>query len=180
MKAFKSLILLFVVFFPTFLLAQKNRVLIKEASFRYEYKEFELKKDTLRFLKKYGTTGQYPDSQLETVTETVLIEPARIKCEITEPVYKTIVITKKVSGKKITYEKQVLIKKATIKKIEIPAKYGTITKTVLCCPDGGAGTGARPIRPIEPDEYGTIEILKFKQKTTVKRIKIPAEYKIIE
>ena len=176
--------LLFLIFLsPIFLLAQKDSVLVKEASFRYEYQEFELDTINERYMKRAAYMGNYNADQFQTVTETIELEPAKIKCIITEPVYKKVIITKKRDGKKFTYEKEILVKKATIEKIEIPAKYGVINKTVFCCPDGGyRGDGTEITTEIKttPAKYATRKKVILKQKTTVKRVEVPAEYKMIE
>ena len=177
----KQLLSLLIISFPIFLFAQKDSVLIKEASFRYEYQEFELDTINERYMERAAYMGNYNADKFDTVTETVMVVPARVKCIITEPIYKKVIVTKNRDGKKITYEKEILVKKATIKKVEVPPIYDTNTKTVFCCLDGGyQGTRIAIELTETPAKYGTRKKVILKRKTTVKRIKIPAEYKIIE
>ncbi len=177
MKLIKSLLLFSFIICPLFLFAQKDTVLVKEASFRYEYKEFELEKSTHKYQVAPAGINQFQPSQLMTATETIILEAARVKYEITEPIYKTVKVTQKVGRKKITYEKQVLVKKATIKKITIPGKYKVISKTVICCPDARLNTGSITASPAK---YETYDSVILKRKSSVKRVEMPAEYKIIE
>lgn len=177
MNQIKSFFIFYILFSSSFIVAQDS-VLVKDASFRYEYTEFELEKTTVSYLVKSAYSGYYDlSNSYETVTEQVQIKPPRIQYRITEPIYKTVIITKKSKGKTTSYEKQILIKKATIKRVEIPGEYATITKKVICCPD--AGIKSDKLISV-PAEYNTYEAWTFKQKTIVERIEISAEYKILD
>jgi len=168
-----------ILFFPIILFAQKDSVLVKEASFRYEYQPFEVEKVNERYMERASYMGNYDSTYFETVTETVMLAGTDVKCIVTEPVYKTIVVTEKIQGKTLTYEKEILAKRATIKKVKVPAKYYTVTRSVFRSPGDERGGGIRD-NTINPARYATHEILVLKRKTTVKRVEIPAEYQVID
>lgn len=169
----KIILTLFFITLSVLSFAQKDKIIVKEASFRYECQEQVLEKYEEKILVRIAYSGNYKITH-ESVTETIEIKPEVIECIITAPVYKTVTITEKRDGKTISYEKQVLVKPATIERKTIPPVYGTVTKYVML-------NSQKTTEFIEePNQYITIEKWREVQKATAKRIDIPAEYKVIE
>lgn len=200
------------VLVPDTIAVTSEQVVDREAS--YELKLIPASYETVseqRLLKEETTIYKTVAPVYETVTETIIIEPERQESVVVPAQYET-------------YTEQVLIREAytTWKKgdglygrdrenatetialatgellcrVEVPAEYGTVTKTRLVSPETTevrvipavtktvtkeiVVEPARVVEEIIPAEYETVTRQQLVSEAVEERIEIPATYKTVE
>lgn len=175
MKIKNSGIILVIIFCSNIVSAQKDSILIKEPFFTYEVVEPVYETYTYDFLVRDSVPSNY---KLEIVTESVLIKEAAFTYQVIPPLYEIVIDTIVKGGKTMIIEKEVLevgVPTTNVRTIEVPAEYRVVTKSVICCPDGGAGTViSSPV--MLPRLYETITIQRLKIPAKLIKVEIPAKY----
>ena len=172
------IILLLITSIPLF--AQKDSILIQEASFKYEVVEAVYEVENVRMMVRAATSGGY-NYEWETVTESVLATEASFTYYVKPPIYKT--ITKEIinsKGETVTVEQKVIETPASFEKVEIPAKYRTVSKYVTKLWMEHTKPKYDPNILPEPIQYQNIPVERLKTPAQLIKVEIPAVYQYID
>jgi hypothetical protein len=136
----------------------EERVMIKPASNKFETVPAQYKTETERVLDKPEHTvwkkGSGPITRIDEAT-------GEIMCLVTIPAtYKTV-------------SKQVLVKDAETRELEIPAEYRTVKKRVMKTPPATR-------KVVIPAEYKTVKVRKLVKPASTRSVDIPAEFQIVK
>lgn len=159
--------------------AQKDSVLIQEASFKYEIVEAVYEIENIRIMKRAASSGGYI-TKYEVATESVMVTEASFTYYTKPPVYKT--ITKEITnskGETIEIRQKIVETPASFEKVEIPAKYKTVSKLLVGLRMEHTKPKYDPNIPPKPAEYQNIPVEKIKSPARLIRVEIPAVYQYI-